>query len=257
MRLHHVLDGPADGPPLLLASSLGTTHAMWEPQVSALSKHFRLVRCDRRGHGHSPAAAGRQTLDDLGRDLVDLLDHLGFDRVSFCGLSLGGVEGMWLGVNAPGRVDRLVLCCTAPAFPPREGWIDRAAIVRAEGLGAIADAVLGRWFSAPFHDTHPGVVSGFREMLVSTPREGYAGCCEDLADADLTVRLGEIAAPTLVLTGSEDPTVPPATGDALAASILGAEHVVLEGAAHLANVERPEAFAAALLRHLQPDGEDA
>ena len=233
MRLHHVLDGPADGPPLLLASSLGTTHAMWEPQVSALSKHFRLVRCDRRGHGHSPAAAGRQTLDDLGRDLV------------------------WLGVNAPGRVDRLVLCCTAPAFPPREGWIDRAAIVRAEGLGAIADAVLGRWFSAPFHDTHPGVVSGFREMLVSTPREGYAGCCEVLADADLTVRLGEIAAPTLVLTGSEDPTVPPATGDALAASILGAEHVVLEGAAHLANVERPEAFAAALLRHLQPDGEDA
>ena len=257
MTLHHVLDGPADGPPLLLASSLGTTHAMWEPQLAALSDRFRLVRCDRRGHGRSPAAAGPTTLDDLGRDLVDLLDHLGLDRVAFCGLSLGGVEGMWLGVNAPGRVDRLVLCCTAPAFPPREGWIDRAATVRADGLEAIADAVLERWFSVRFHDTHPGVVSRFREMLVSTPPEGYAACCEVLADADLTGRLGEIAARTLVLTGSEDPTVPPATGDALTASIPGAEHVVLEGAAHLANVERPEAFTAALLRHLQPDGEHA
>ena len=156
--------------------------------------------------------AGPTTLDDLGGDLIDLLDHLGLERVAFCGLSLGGVEGMWLGVHAPGRVDRLTLCCTAPAFPPREGWIDRAATVRADGLGAIADAVLGRWFSAPFHDTHPEVVSRFREMLVSTPTEGYAACCEVLADADLTGRLGEIAAPTLVLTGSEDPTVPPADG---------------------------------------------
>ena len=257
MTLHHVLDGPADGPPLLMASSLGTTHAMWEPQVSGLAEHFRLVRCDRRGHGRSPAVAGPTALDDLGGDLIDLLDHLGLDRVSFCGLSLGGVEGMWLAVNAPRRVDRLALCCTAPTFPPREGWIERAATVRAEGMGAIAEAVLGRWFSTPFHDTHPEVVSRFREMLVSTPTEGYAACCEVLADADLTGRLREIAAPALVLTGSEDPTVPPATGDALAAAIPGAAHVDLDGAAHLANVERADSFTTALLRHLAPDAEHA
>lgn len=256
MTLHHVLDGPVDAPPLLMASSLGTTHAMWEPQVAALAEHFQLVRCDRRGHGRSPAVAGPTTLDDLGRDLIDLLDALGLERVAFCGLSLGGMEGMWLALNAPERLDRLALCCTAAAFPPREGWIDRATTVREEGLGTIADAVLGRWFSAPFHDTHPEVVSRFRAMLVSTPTEGYASCCEALADTDLTGRLGEIAAPTLVVTGSEDPTVPPATGDALGAAIPGAEHVVLAGAAHLANVEQPGPFTAAALRHLQPDGEE-
>jgi 3-oxoadipate enol-lactonase len=254
MTLHHVLDGPADAPPLLMASSLGTTNAMWEPQVSELSRSFRVVRCDRRGHGRSPSVGGRTTLDDLGKDLIDLLDALGLERVAFCGLSLGGVEGMWLAVNAPGRIERIALCCTAPAFPPREGWLDRAATVRADGLGAIADGVLGRWFSASFHDTHPKIVSGFREMLVSVPAEGYAACCEVLADTDLTGRLGEIAAPTLVVTGTEDPTVPPAAGDALAAAVPGSRHVVLAGAAHLANVEQPRPFTEALLRHLVPDG---
>jgi 3-oxoadipate enol-lactonase len=254
MTLHHVLDGPADGPPLVMASSLGTTHAMWEPQVAALAEQFRLVRCDRRGHGRSAVAEGPTTLDELGRDLLELLDALGLERVAFCGLSLGGVEGLWLAVNAPGRLDRLALCCTAAAFPPREAWIDRAATVRAEGMGAIADAVLGRWFSPPFHATHHGIVSRFRAMLVSTPTEGYAACCEALADADLTDRLDEIAAPTLVVTGTEDPTVPTFAGDALTAAIPGARHVVLDGAAHLANVERPEVFTAALLRHLRPDG---
>lgn len=251
--LHHVVEGPQDAPPLLLASSLGTTHEMWEPQVGALSERFRVIRCDRRGHGRSPVAAGRATLDDLGADLVALLDALRLERVSFCGLSLGGLEGMWLALAAPERVDRLALCCTRAAFPPRETWVERAATVRGEGMDAIADAVLGRWFREPFHEASPGVVARFREMLVSTPAEGYAACCEALADADLTPRLREIAAPTLVVTGSDDPTVPPEAGDELARAVPGARHAVVEGAAHLANVEQPEAFTAAVLRHLSEE----
>lgn len=257
MKVAYRIDGPEAKPALVLASSLGTTWELWDAQLASLVEDFRVIRYDHPGHGRSPVPDASLTVESLADGVLELLDALDLERVSFCGLSLGGMVGMALALRAPERVDRLVLCCTAAHLGPVEGWYERAEVVRARGTSAIADAVLGRWFSAPFHDTHPGVVSGFREMLVSTPREGYAGCCEVLADADLTVRLGEIAAPTLVLTGSEDPTVPPATGDALAASILGAEHVVLEGAAHLANVERPEAFAAALLRHLQPDGEDA
>ncbi len=209
------------------------------------------------GTAAHPSRPAPTTIDDLGGDLVDLLDEVGAERVSFCGLSLGGVEGMWLAVNAPERVERLALCCTAAAFPPRQGWIDRAATVRAEGMGAIVDAVLGRWFRLSYHEAHPEVVARFRAMLTSTPAEGYAVCCDVLADADLTPRLAEITAPTLVLTGSDDPVVTPADGDALAAAITGAGHSVVEGAAHIANVEQPDAFTAALLRHLGGDQEDA
>lgn len=257
MKLHHVVDGPAGASTLVLSNSLGTTLEMWEPQVALLAERFRVVRYDRRGHGGSPVGAGATTIDDLGGDLVELLDELALEQISFCGLSLGGVVGMWLAVNAPERVERLALCCTAASFAPRQGWVDRAATVRANGMGAVADAVLGRWFQPSFQDTHPDVVARFRAMLVSTPAEGYAACCDALADADLTSRLGEIAAPTLVLTGAADPVAPPATGDALAAAITDAAHTVIEGAAHIANVEQPDVFTAALLRHLGGDKEDA
>lgn len=256
MKLHHAVDGPEGAQPLILSSSLGTTVEMWEPQAATLAERFRVVRYDRRGHGHSPVASGSTTIDDLGRDLVELLDHLDLERVSFCGLSLGGVEGMWLAVNAPERVERLALCCTTSSFEPKQGWVDRAAAVRADGMGAIADAVIGRWFRPSFHDTHPEVVERFRAMLVSTPPEGYAACCEALADVDLTSRLGEIVAPTLVVTGAEDPVVTPAAGEALAAAIPAAVHTVVEGAAHIANVEQPKAFTTALLRHLSEERED-
>jgi len=251
MTLHHIVDGPTGGPTLLLASSLGATHAMWEPQVGPLSERFRVVRCDRRGHGRSPVVPGPTTIDDLGRDLVGLLDALDLERVSFCGLSLGGLEGMWLALRAPARVDRLVLACTSSSFGPRDTWIDRAWTVRDEGLDAIADATIDRWFSASFRDAQPSVVTRFREMLVSTPPEGYVACCDVLADADLTGELGRIDAPTLVVTGSEDPTITPARGDELASAIPGARHVTLDGAAHLANVDRANAFTAALLDHLE------
>ena len=251
MTLHHVPDGDPAAPAIVLASSLGTTHAMWDPQLDRLRERLYVVRCDRRGHGASPVVPGPTTIDDLGQDLLDLLDALGLARVSFCGLSLGGLEGMWLALHAPERIERLVLACTAPSFAPRETWIERAAVVRREGVAAIADATMERWFSPSFRDAEPGVVTRFREMLVSTPPEGYVACCDVLADADLTDELGRLAAPTLVVTGSEDPTITPARGDELAASVPGARHVVVDGAAHLANVDRADAFTAALLEHLE------
>lgn len=258
MRLHHVRDGPTGAPVLVLSSSLGTTLEMWEPQLARLVDRFEVVRYDRRGHGGSAVGPAVTTIDDLGRDLVDLLDTIGTETASFCGLSLGGLEGQWLAVNAPARVERLALCCTAAAFVPRQGWIGRAATVRTKGMEAIANAVLGRWFRPAYRDAHPEVVARFRAMLTATPAEGYAACCDALADADLTARLAEITAPTLVLTGSDDPVVTPADGDALAAAIGGgAVHTVIDRAAHIANVEQPDAFTAALLRHLGGDQEDA
>ena len=150
---------------------------------------------------------GPYSLDDLGADVLELLDELGLDRVSFCGLSLGGMVGMWLAVNAPERIDRLVLCCTAAALPPPEHWHTRAAIVRRDGMAAVAEAVLARWFP---HDVPASLVEQYRQQLLATPAEGYAGCCEALADVDLGGRLAEIRAPTLVLTGDADTVAPPA-----------------------------------------------
>ena len=191
--------------------------------------------------------AGPYSIEDLGRDALALLDDLGIERASFCGLSIGGIVGMWLASEAPDRVHRLVLCCTAPILPPREQWLERAATVRAHGVSRLAEAVLARWFTpaapAPLRER-------FRAMLVATPAEGYAGCCEALAEVDLRARLAAIEAATLVVTGAEDPVVPPDEGDALAASIPVASHVQIAGAAHIANAEQPSAFTQHVLAHL-------
>lgn len=247
MTLHYRLDGPERAPPLMLCNSLGTTLEMWDPQVPALATHFRLVRYDRRGHGRSPVPPGPYSIEDLGRDALALLDDLGIERASFCGLSIGGMVGMWLASEAPERVHRLVLCCTAPILPPREQWLDRAATVRAHGVSSIADAVLTRWFTplAP-----SSLRETFRAMLIETPAEGYAGCCEALADLDLRDRLVAIEAPTLVVTGAEDPVAPPEAGELLAASISGARHATVAGAGHIANAEQPSTFTQHVLAHL-------
>jgi 3-oxoadipate enol-lactonase len=253
-KVHHVVGGPLGAPPLVLSNSLGTTLEMWDPQAAALAERFRLVRYDRRGHGRSPVPPGPYRIEDLGADVLGLLDRLGLERVSFCGLSIGGLVGMWLASEAPARIDRLVLCCTAPVLPPPEAWLERAAVVRAAGVATLADAVLGRWFTADFHAEQHDAVERFRAMLVATPAEGYAACCEAIGALDLRPRLAAIGARTLVITGAEDPVVAPATGAALADAIAGARHVVIPGAAHIANVEQPEAFTAALLAHLSDTG---
>jgi 3-oxoadipate enol-lactonase len=247
VTLHYRLDGPRTAPPLMLSNSLGTTLEMWDAQVAELTAQFQLVRYDQRGHGRSPVPPGPYSIEDLGRDVLELLDDLGIERTSFCGLSIGGMVGMWLASEAPERINRLVLCSSAPSLPPREQWLERAATVRANGVSAIADATLDRWFTPLAPDS---LRESFRTMLVETPSEGYAGCCEALADLDLRGRLAAIEAPTLVVTGEGDPVAPPETGEQLAASISHARHVTVAEARHISNAEQPSTFTQHVLAHL-------
>jgi 3-oxoadipate enol-lactonase len=253
-RLHATLDGPAGAPVLVLGGSLGSTGAMWTPQLAGLAASFRVVRYDHLGHGGSLVPPGPYTIDGLGRELVALLDDLGVDRASLAGVSLGGMVGMWVAAHAPHRVHRLVLFCTSALLGPAEMWRQRAAAVRAGGMTAVADAVMARWFTAGFVRAHPAMVAAHRAMLVGTPAEGYAGCCEAIAEMDLRADLASISAPTLVVAGADDPATPPSHAELIAAGIADARLVVLPDAAHLATAERPDQTARLLLDHVsRPD----
>ena len=258
MNLGHRIDGPEGKPPLLLASSLGTTWELWDPQLASLTHDFQVVRFDLPGHGHSRVPDGPITVQSIADGVVELLDALELDRISLCGLSLGGMVGMALALRAPDRLDHLVLCCTAAFLGPVEGWHERARIVRSRGTHAIAEAVLGRWFSERFRDESPDAVARFRAMLEGIPSEGYAACCEAVAHWDARSDVSAIPTPTLVISGKEDIATPPEDGAFLAASISGAELTVLPECAHLANVEQPDLFTEALLGHLRvPTGTEA
>ena len=230
MTLHYVREG--DGPPLLLASSLGTTHRLWEANVVELARSHTVVRYDHPGHGDSPA--GPRTIEGFARAALGLADELGLDRFAFCGISLGGMVGIWLGGNAGDRLERLILCCTAPRLLPREQWLERAATVRERGVEAIADAVVGRWFTERFD----GDVAPWRAMLVATPPDGYARACEAIADMDLRGELRRIKVPTTVILGRHDPVI----GDEQKRLLAEAGDVVELDAAHLVNVEQPATF---------------
>jgi 3-oxoadipate enol-lactonase len=252
VALGYELTGPADGPVLVLGGSLGTTRQMWQPQLPALSRQLRVLAFDHRGHGGSEVPAGPYRIDDLGRDVLALLDALGIGRFRYAGLSLGGMVGMWLAAHAPDRVERLAVLCTSAYLPPASGWLGRAAQVRAEGTGSVADAVIGRWFTPGFPDAHPDIVDPLRETFTGIPAEGYAGCCEAIAALDLRPALATIGAPTLVIAGADDPATPPAHGQLIADTVPGARIVLLSPAAHLANVQQPDAVTDLLTKHLRP-----
>jgi len=245
------LRGPDGAPVLVLPSSLGTTRELWEPQLDAFTREFRVLRYEHRGHGASPVTPGPYSMEELARDALDLLDELRLERVSWCGLSLGGMVGMWLGANAPERFDALVLACTAARVGAPDAYRARAALVREQGIDPVADAVVGRWFTAETMRERPELPARYRAMVAAQPVEGYAGCCEALAGWDFTDELGGVAVPTLVLAGSEDEATPAPDTDLLAERIPGARLVTLDGAAHLANLGRPAEFAAAVLAHLR------
>jgi 3-oxoadipate enol-lactonase len=250
-QLHHVVAGDDGAPPVVFGNSLGSTLEMWDAQAEALCGRFRVVRYDARGHGGSPVPPGPYTIDDLGGDLLELLDALELDRASLCGLSLGGMSAMWLAAHAPERVDRLVLVCTSPLLGPREMWDERAAMVRERGTEAVADGVVGRWFTPAFAEREPDLVARMRAMVAATPREGYAACCEALRDMDLRTDLASVVAPTLVIGGADDPSTPPDEhARPLAEAIAGAGIVVLEHAAHLANVEQADEVTRLISEHL-------
>jgi 3-oxoadipate enol-lactonase len=248
--LHHQVEGPADAPALLLLNSLGTDLRMWDAQAAALRGEFRIVRCDARGHGDSPYTAAPWTLADLGADVVRLLDLLGIEEAHVAGVSLGGATAVWLAAHAPERVDCLVACFTSAFFGPPDPWLRRAETVRAEGVAAVSEAVLGRWFTDAID---PGLRARMKAMLEATPPDGYAAATEVVAHLDLRDDLPVVTAPTLVIAGAEDVATPPAMGLALADGIPGASFVELPGAAHLGNVERPDAVTDLIRSHLSKE----
>ena len=249
-RIHYETAGPSDAPVLVLANSLGTTTGMWEEQVSALSQRFLVVRYDHRGHGRSSTTPGPYSMALLGGDCLAVLDDLGAARASLLGLSIGGAAAMWVASHAPDRVERLVLCCTAPVFPPPEQWLERAALVRQRGVAQLLDPLMGRWFTASFDDRDGAVRQRVDAMLKSVDPEGYAGCCEALSAADQTADLAAITAPTLVIGGAADPVVSPAAAADLSTRIADASLLILARAAHLANIEQPARFNEAVISHL-------
>ncbi len=250
MTLDHRLHGPEGAPVVVLSNSLGTTQELWERQLPALAQHFRILTYDHPGHGSSPLPELPCTVESLAHTLLALLDELEVERVSLCGVSLGGMVGMALALAAPERVERLVLACTSAYLGPPEGWTERARIVRSEGMAAIADSVVGRWFTPAFARDEPETVARFRAMLAATAPEGYARCCEAIGAWDARERISAIAVPVLVVAGEDDPATPVEHAELIAARVAGSRLVVLEGAAHLANVERSDAFTAAVLEHL-------
>ena len=245
---HYEVTG--EGPPLVLSNSLGATLQMWNPQVKALSEHFRVIRYDTRGHGGSETPPGPYTIDDVGNDVGDLLDHLGLESAHFAGLSLGGMTGMWLAMHAPARIEKLVVLCTSPRMGPPETWADRAKLVREQGTEAIVDSTFERWFTEGYRAKHP--LKGLRKMFAGVPDEGYASCCAIIERMDLTDGLPNILAPTLIIAGAQDPATPPDGHAAvIAGAVPGARLEVLDPGAHLVNVERAGAVNKLILEHLR------
>jgi 3-oxoadipate enol-lactonase len=250
VEVHHEISGPAGAPVVVLSNSLGTTLAMWDPQVEVLSERFRVVRYDQRGHGRSPAPPGPYSIAEIAGDVLALLDRLELERVSLCGVSLGGMVGMWAASEAPQRFHRLVLACTAAQLGPRELWDERVAAVRAGGTSELAAGAIDRWLTPEFSATHPETAQWLQAMIVQASDEGYAACCEAIRDLDLRNRLRSIEAPTLVISGDEDPATPPEHQRLIADGIPGARLQALENARHLANVEKPDTFNRAIVDHL-------
>lgn len=249
------LEGPPGAPVLVLGNSLGTSAHLWDRQVPALMTRFRLLRYEHRGHGwpggaFSPAPPGPYSIADLGGDVLALLDGYGLERVLYCGLSLGGMIGMWLAATFPDRIARLALCCTSAYLPPVTMWTERATLVRAEGMSAVAAQVVSRWFTPAFAAAEPEVPAAFATELGGMVPEGYAGCCEAIAAMDLRALLPAVTAPTLVIAGEQDPATPPRHGAVIASGIPDARLAVVRGASHLACASNPGEVTAALLDHL-------
>lgn len=234
---------------LLMGSSLGTTLGMWDRQ-RPLSERMKVVLFDHRGHGGSPVPPPPYEIEDLGRDVLSLMDELGLRSACYCGVSLGGMVGMWLAAHAPERIDRLVLVCTSAYMPPASLWQERAAaVLGADSVASIADSVVQRWVTPDYASEHPEVRDELHAMLASTPPAGYAACCGAIERMDLRESLSAVAAPTLVVSGSEDASTPREHQELIAAGIRGARHEIVSPAAHLAPVEQPGQINRLILEH--------
>jgi 3-oxoadipate enol-lactonase len=243
IRLHTCAEGAEDAPALLLCNSLGTDLAMWDAQLPRWSEHHRVLRFDQRGHGRSDAPSGPYSIRRLGRDALAVLDAYGVAAADVCGLSLGGQVALWVAANGTGRIRRSVLADTAVRIGSADAWRERAATVRREGMRAVVDLVLGRFFSPAFRASGDAAVGRVERMLLATPVHGYSGSCESLATTDLTHEAGRIVAPTLVVVGTADGATPPPDAEHLHRLVRGSSYAELPGAGHLANLEAPDQFA--------------
>jgi len=249
-RLYWRSDGDPSLPPLVLVGSLGTDHHLWDPVMPRLADHFRVIRLDTRGHGASDSPAGEYTVEGLARDVLAVADAAGVARFDYCGISLGGMIGQWLGIHAGDRLRRLVLCNTAGRSDPAP-QVARIAMVRQQGMAAVLETVLGRFFTARFRARGTAHLHSVAQTLVSLDPVGYTGCCAAVRDHDLLERLHRIAVPTTVVVGRHDLSTPPPVGEAIAAAVPGAALVALD-CAHIPHSEDPSAFVALLLAALEP-----
>lgn len=253
VRLHYRIDGDAGAPPLLLSNSLGTALEMWEPQMAVLAARFRVVRYDSRGHGRSEATRGPYSIEMLAQDAVALLDALAIPRAHLCGLSMGGMVGIWLGVNAPEHVDRLVLANTGAKIGTAELWNARIDAVRKGGTAAVAPAILARWFSPALLERPTPMIARLRATFEATSSEGYAASCAAVRDMDQRHTLHRIHAPTMVIAGTEDPVTTPGDCRFIADQIHDARYLELP-ASHLSNIQAAPAFTQALVQFLSGRG---
>jgi 3-oxoadipate enol-lactonase len=243
------IEGPERAPVLMLSNSLGTDLHMWDPQAPELARHFRLLRYDRRGHGRSGVPKGPYSMERLGRDVLAILDALSIAKISWCGLSMGGMVGQWLGANAPQRIERLILSNTACHYPDKTMWHDRMKAVQDGGVEAVVERSLNAWFTAAFRERAPEAVARMGDMLRATPVDGYLGCCAAVRDMDHRQLLAKISAPTLVIAGRHDPATPVAANEYVRSHIPGASLTLLD-AAHISNVEQPDAYTDTVLGFL-------
>jgi 3-oxoadipate enol-lactonase len=248
-KIHYALSGAANAPVIVFSNSLGANFSMWDPQVPEVEQKFRVLRYDTRGHGQSSVTPGPYSIEQLARDVLTLLDALNIPRANFCGLSMGGMIGMWLGLNAPSRLEKLVLCNTGAKIGSEKGWNSRIEMVRKDGLKTVAAAVIERWLTPDFRTRAPQVWESALRMLEASPPEGYAACCAAVRDYDAREKLAAIRVPALVIAGGKDSATPPADGRFIAGQIPGARYVELD-AAHLSNIEASERFTAELIQFL-------
>jgi 3-oxoadipate enol-lactonase len=247
--LHVEVEGPQEAPVLMLSNSLGTDLHMWDAQAPVWLRHFRMVRYDRRGHGKSGVTPGPYSMERLGRDALAIMDALQLAQVNWCGLSMGGMVGQWLGAHAPQRIDKLILANTTYYYPDKKPWNDRIAMLRTSGLPAIADGVMKLWFTADFRSTASATVARMKEMLVATPLDGYIANCEAVRDMDHRSMLAKIKAPTLVIAGRQDAAIPLEAATFIRNQVPGAALTMID-AAHISNVEQPGVFSAEVLGFL-------